>query len=314
MSRNMRDLRRFARAYIRPRAGMFGVVQAMHIVAAGLILLPPLAVRYAINVAVPAGDLYLLGLTAAAVVGIFTAFFAAAAFKEYFGHEVAQGITSRLRNDLYAHFQKLSMSFHDRSKAGGLLSRIVDDINVVQEVIHHGPEALVLGAVMISGATGLMFFLNWKLALAVLAFVPLLVVFVFRVAGRMWQQFREVRKRKEALADVLEENLSGIQVIKAFGTEDRELATIADENTNHYHSRMSVIRYMCRLFPGAMLINNMGLAVVVFYGGYLAIEGGIGFGDLMAFIMLLGYFLHPIMRLVMMMEHAGRFFASLERF
>ncbi|MBS3735006.1 MAG: ABC transporter ATP-binding protein [Phycisphaerae bacterium] len=314
MSRNSESLRRFARVYVRPRAGMFSAVQVMHVLAILLFLVPPMIVRHLIDVAVPARDVGLLAMSAGAVVGVFVVFFFLAAFKEYWGHEVAQSITSRLRNDLYGHFQKLSMSFHDRSKAGGLLSRLVDDINVVQEVTHHGPEAVLLAIVMVSGTTVLMFVLNWKLALAVLAMVPLLAVFVVRVAGRMWEQFREVRKRKESLSDVLEENLSGIQVIKAFGSEDREFEVVAGENTNHYHSRMSVIRYMCRLFPGALFINNLGLAIVVFYGGYLAVAGEISVGTLTAFIFLLGHFLHPIMRLVMMLEHAGRFFASLERF
>jgi len=314
MRSNWNNLTRFARQYIRPRRAMFSFVQVLHVLAVLLIILPPLAMRYLIDVAIPARDLNLLIVTAGAIVGIFVLFFAIAAFKEYWGHEVAQGITSRLRNDLYGHFQKLSMSFHDRTKAGGLMSRLVDDINVVQEVVHHGPEALVLAVVMILGVMVLMFVQEWRLALVALAIVPLMVLFTQRTAGRMWRKFRDVRERKAALSDVLEENLNGIQVIKAFSGEDREYETIAQQNQHHYHSRMGVIRHMCVLFPGAMLIHNVGVAVVVVYGGYLVMEDAMTLGKLFAFIMLMQYFFHPIMRMVMITEQAGQFFASLERF
>ncbi len=314
MRPNWHNVVRFARRYIRPRRGMFWFVQSLHVLAVVLVILPPLVVRYLIDVAIPAGDRHLLLMTAGAIVGIFVLFFAIAAFKEYWGHEVAQGITSRLRNDLYGHFQKLSMSFHDRTKAGGLMSRLVDDINVVEEVVHHGPEAVVLAVVMILGVMVLMFIQQWRLALVAMAFVPLMMVFTQRTARRMWRSFREVRERKASLSDVLEENLNGIRVIKAFSGEDREYEAIARQNTSHYRSRMAVIRRMCVLFPGAILIHNIGLAVVILYGGYMVMQGALTLGQLFAFIMLMGYFLHPIMRMVMITEQAGQFFASIERF
>ncbi len=314
MRNNWQNLKRFAGQYIRPRRRMFWFVQFLHVLAVGLIILPPLVVRYLIDVAIPTGDFNLLLMTAGAIVGIFVLFFGIAAFKEYWGHEVAQGITSRLRNDLYGHFQKLSMSFHDRTKSGGLMSRLVDDINVVQEVVHHGPEALVLSFVMVIGVMVAMFVQEWRLALVALTAVPLMIIFTQRTAGRMWKNFRNVRERKASLADVLEENLSGIQVIKAFTGEDREYEAILRENTDHYRSRMSVIRHMCMLFPGAMLLHNLGVAVVVLYGGYLTMNDQMQIGELVAFIMLMGYFLHPIMRTVMITEQGGQFFASIERF
>jgi len=314
MSSNWQNLKRFACVYIRPRAAMFAFVQVLHVMASGLILLPPLAVRYVIDVALPERSFRLLALGAGAIAGVFGLFFILAALKEYWGHEVAQRITSRLRNDLYGHFQKLSMSFHDREKAGSLLARVVDDINVVQEVTHHGPEAIVLAVVMVSGTAALLFYFSWQLALVAIAFIVPLAVFVRLTAAKMWERFREVRKRVASLSEVIEENLSGIHVIKAFGSEDREGDAVSHENAMHYRSRMNVIRYMAPLFPGALLINNLALAAVIFYGGYMVIQGSMEVGTLVAFMMWLRLFLHPIVRAVMMLEQAGRFFASLERF
>ncbi len=307
-------LRRFGRVYVRPRWKMFAFIQLLHAAAVVLLLTPPLIIRYAIDDAIPAGDVWGLVAAAVGILGIHAVFAGIGMYKEYYGHEVAQGITSRLRNDLYSHCQKLSMAFHDRRKTGGLLSRIVDDINVIQEVVYHGPEVFILAIVMITGCTALMFYLSWKLALVALACVPVLVWFVARTAGRMWRQFRDVRRRKESLSDVLEENFNGIAIIKAFVAEHRESDAVSRENEHHYNSRMSVIRYISRLFPGAALINAAGIAAVLAYGGHLVIAGAIEIGVLVAFFFYLQRFLQPILRAVMMLEHAGQFFASTERF
>lgn len=313
---NWRNLCRFLRTYIAPRKGEFATVQLLHIVAVTLLLVPPLLIRMFIDDLPGATDMSFVLIPAGGIVAICLVFFLVAWQKEYRGHEIAQDITVRLRNDLYGHFQKLSMSFHDRKKTGGLLARIVDDMNIIQEVVHHGPEAILVSAVMVVGTAGLLFYLNWVLALVVVAFLPLMALHVALTAGKMWRQFRVVRRRKESLSDELEENLSGIAVIKGFGGEDRESAAVHRENMHHYHSRMSVIRYMSLLFPGAISINQLSAAAVIVVGGYVAIGRPdlLTAGTLTAFILYLGRFLHPIIRMVMMMEHAGRFFASIERF
>ena len=311
---NFQNLKRFAREYVKPRRGMFLFVQLLQVASTLLLLVPPLLVRRVIDVYIPGGDTLGVVWSGLGIVGISAFFFVASGLKSYWGHEVAQDITASLRNDLYGHFQKLSMRFHDRERTGGLISRIVDDMNVIQEVVHHGPEAIVGTVFMVGGSAALMLWLNWKLALVGMAVVPLLVIFAHVVGGRMWRGFRDVRTRKASLSDEIEENLAGIQVIKAYGAEGREHRSVTRENAEHYTSRMKVIRYMSVLFPGAMFINNFGLAAVVTMGGWLAIRGPVEVGLLTAFIMYMRQFLHPIMRVVMMLEHAGRFFASIERF
>ena len=311
---NVRNLREFAANYIKPRIGIFSLVQFLHVVGVGLLLTPPLIIRAVLDTAIPQKDFRLLLIYSGAIVIIYTLFAAIAGVKEYWGHEVAQRATSQLRNDLYGHFQKLSMSFHDRKKTGELLARVVDDINIIQEVIHHGPEAIIMAVVMVTGSAGVLIYLNWRLGLVALAIIPFLLVYASKMCSRMWDRFREVRKRKASLSDEVEENLAGIQIIKAYGAEGREAEAVANENESHYESRMSVIKWVSLLFPGAMLINNVGLAAVLLYGGYLTIEGVVSIGTLAAFVFYLHRFLQPIIRLVIMLEQGGRFFASLERF
>jgi len=311
---NLRNLRKFAADYIKPRIGTFSLVQFLHVVGVGLLLAPPLIIREVLDTAIPRKDYQLLLIYSGAIVVIYALFAAIAGLKEYWGHEVAQRATARLRNDLYGHFQKLSMSFHDRKKTGELLSRVVDDINIIQEVIHHGPEAVILAVVMVTGSAGVLLYLNWRLGLVALAIIPFLLFYASKMCSRMWDRFREVRKRKASLSDEVEENLAGIQIIKAYGAEGREAEAVANENESHYESRMSVIKWVSLLFPGAMFINNIGLAAVLLYGGALTIQGAVSVGTLAAFVFYLHRFLQPIIRLVIMLEQGGRFFASLERF
>ncbi|MFP4028224.1 MAG: ABC transporter ATP-binding protein [Candidatus Brocadiia bacterium] len=307
-------VKRFFKQYVRPRGKLFGLVQLMHVISALMLLLPPLMIRHAIDNLIPGKNYHGLIFLAVGLVVLYGIWALMAAAKEYWGHEVAQRITAWLRNDLYGHFQKLSMSFHDEKKTGELLSRIVDDINVIEEILHHGPETILLAFAGLGGTVVVLFYLNWQLALVSVAFLPLLIIYARQTARHMWEKFREVRKQKATLSEVLEENLSGIRIIKAFVGEEREAGAVSEANERHYRSRMRVIKWVSMLFPGAVFINGVALAVVLLYGGMLTIEGTITVGVLAAFIMYLRRFLEPIIRTMIMVERGGRFFAGIERF
>ncbi|MGD2174862.1 MAG: ABC transporter ATP-binding protein [Candidatus Brocadiaceae bacterium] len=309
------ELKRFLRTYVRPRKWKFGVVQAMHVAAVLLLIASPLLIRYILDNVLPEKDLRALALSAGAIVAAYGVWAVVQGLKEYWGHEVAQGITSRLRNDLYGHLQKLSMSFHDNKKTGELLSRIVDDINVIQEFVHHGPETVIIGVVTLLGTGAVMVWMEWRLALVALCVVPLQILIARRPVGNMLRQFKQVRKEKASLSDVLEENLSGVRVIQAFTSEEKETGEVSRANEEHYRSRMGAIRYIATLFPLTMFINAVGLAAILLYGGYLAFSTGYpSVGTLTAFILLVQRFHQPILRMMMMAERGGEFFAGIERF
>lgn len=305
---------RFLKTYIQPHLLKFSIVQVMHLVAGFVLLVPPLLIRYVIDTVVPDQNYNALLLISGGLILMFAAWSAMAALKEYWGHEIAQRITAKLRNDLYGHFQKLSMSFHENKKTGELLSRIVDDINIIQEIVHHGPETILLSLSILLGTSALLFYLNWRLALVSLSLAPLMIIFTRHIAKNMWNQFRQVRKKKAHLSDQLEENLAGIQVIKAFVGEDQEAEAVGRANEAHYRTRMGVIKWISFLFPGSVFINSVAIAIALFYGGFMTLQGIITVGTFTAFIFYLQRFLQPIIRLMMMIERGGRFFAGIERF
>jgi len=308
------DLKRFLKDYVWPRKGKFCVVQSMHVVAVLILLVPPLIIRHVIDHTLPDGDYVELLWAAGLMVGLYAGWAVLHGLKEYWGHEVAQRVTWLLRDDLYDHMQKLSMSFHDEKKTGELLSRLVDDINVIQEITHHGPETILIGVVTLTGTAAIMFHCNWRLALVAMLVAPILFIYGRHSAGPMLQQFRKVRKKKASLSDVLEENLAGMRIIKAFVGEERGSHEVSEANRGHYTERMGAIRYIATLFPGAVFINNLAVAAILLYGGHLAIAGALSIGTFTAFIFLLQRFYQPILRMIMMVERGGQFFAGIERF
>ncbi len=308
------DLKRFLKDYIWPRKGMFGVVQMMHVLAVIMLLIPPMIIRHVLDHSIPEGDYSSLLAATGVLLGLYAVWAVLHGVKEYWGHEVAQRATWMLRNDLYDHMQKLSMSFHDEKKTGELLSRLVDDMNVIQEITHHGPETILIGIVTLTGTAGIMIYYHWRLAMLAMLVTPALLIYGRHAASPMLQQFRLVRKRMASLSDVLEENLAGMRVIKAFVGEERGAQDVSEANREHYTERMGAIRYIATLFPGAVLINNVAVAAVLLYGGHQVIAGLLTIGTFTAFIFYLQRFYQPLLRMVMMVERAGQFFAGIERF
>jgi ATP-binding cassette subfamily B protein len=305
---------RFLRVYVGPHERKFILVQCMHVAATVLMLVPPLLIRYVLDDVIPGRAYAALVPCAGGMVAIVGLWALLHGFKEYWGHDVAQRITSRLRTDLYGHLQKLSMGFHDSKKTGELLSRTVDDINVIQEFTHHGPEAVVIGVVTLLGTGALLLYLDWHLAIVALCLVPLQIIVARRPVGNMLRQFKRVREEKAALSSVLEENLSGVRIIQAFTSEEKEHGNVTEATESHYRTRMGAIRYISMLFPLTMFVNTLSVAAALLYGGIQAMSGSLEGGTLVAFVLYLQRFHQPMLRMMMMAERAGDFFAGMERF
>jgi len=232
----------------------------------------------------------------------------------YWGHVAAQRVCVDARRELLAHIQKLSMTFHDNERTGKLLSRIIDDLNLVEELVFHGPEALLTTITLVAVSAVYMCYLNLTLALMGMAVVPLLLVFTFSLGGRMLAAFREVRKRIADVTARAEDNLTGIQVIKSFVREDFEEERFQAVNREHYASRLKVLVPMSIIWPGSRLIVRISQLAVLAYGSYLLGKGRLDAGTLVVFVYMLQQFLWPVLSLTIMVERFASFFASLDRF
>jgi len=307
-------LLRFYREYIRAYKGKFLIIWFLHVLFAAALIIPPYLIKQLIDEGIANKNLNLILVLASIVIGIYALVALIDKVRVFWGHIIAQKITYNLRNDLYSHLQKLSFSFYDNTKTGELISRIIDDLNVVEEVLYHGPDNVITSGCTLLFAGVMVFYLNWKLALASLTVMPAIAVPAYFISLSMFKGFREVRKRKASLAGRVEDNLSGIRIIQSFVREDYEMERFAKENKEHYRSRVNVIGFMSWLFPVSISILGISLAIAAGYGGYQVISGGMTVGALIAFIMYLQRFLFPLLTLAMMSEMVTRFLASIERY
>ncbi|MFP4006127.1 MAG: ABC transporter ATP-binding protein [Candidatus Hadarchaeia archaeon] len=307
-------VKRFYSEYLRPNLRVYLPVQIGHVAVAILALVPPLILRTMIDNAIPAGNLGEVLRLSLIALGVFGAIAGGRILRSYYGHKIAQKVVYDMRNDLYGHFQRLSMKFHDEKKTGELISRIIDDLNRLQEFVHHGPEGFFNGLTRVVGTLIILFTLNVPLTLVSLAFAPLLVLYGRFFMHRMHSAFRETRRRKAEMSDRLEDNLSGMKIIKAFANEMFERGRFAENNREHYNARKNAIKYISTLGPGAYFLNSLGLVLTLGYGGYLVVNGALTAGTLAAFYTYLLGFRSPMLRLIHINEGFSRFLASVERF
>ena len=307
-------LKKFYDSYLKDYKIKFFSVQLLHVLIAALTLIPPLILREIIDVAIPAGNVSKIITLVIIAFGVYLVSSIFRYLRVYHGHKVAQFITRDMRNDLYNHYQYLSLNFHDNKKTGELMSRVIDDLNRLQEFIHHGPEAIIGSAVLLSGTVVIIFTLNVKLTLVTLLYVPFLIYFAYKIMQKMHQAFRATRSAKASLSDRLEDNLAGIKVIKAFVNEDFEKGRFNEKNQAHTDNRMTAVKYLSILFPGSRMLNSFGILSVISYGAYLTVIGDITVGTVVAFYTYLIQFREPLLRIVRMSEGLSRFFASTERF
>ncbi len=314
VKKGWRLIKRFYQDYVAPFKGKTFTIWVLHVLFAVALIAPPFLFKELIDKGIARKNLHLVFCIAAVIIGVFVFVAFVDKLRSFWGHVIAQKITYNLRNDLYSHLQKLSFRFYDNIKIGELLSRIIDDLNVVQEVIYHGPENIITNGCMIVFTGVMVFYLNWKLALATLLIMPAIGVCSYIISMRMFEGAREVRKKKASLASRVEDNLSGMRIIQSFVRESYEMQRFDRENRGHYNSRIKVIAPMSWLFPLSILILGISLTIAISYGGYQVIEGTMTIGTLTAFIMYLQRFMWPLIAISMVSERVMRFLAGIERF
>jgi ATP-binding cassette subfamily B multidrug efflux pump len=225
----------------------------------------------------------------------------------------AQGIAYDLRNQLYVKIQSLSFSYHDRAQTGQLLTRATSDVEVVRMFVGMGFIQLLSAVLMMAGSVALLFATDWQLALIVLVLVPLTFGIFGLFAGKARPLFMQIQQRLADLNTVLQENLVGVRVVKAFAREPYEAERYAQANQNLFDLNLVVGRLFAMAIPLIFLIANLALLAVYWVGGYQAIAGNLSVGRLVAFAnyMLMAFF--PMLMLGMIMAMVSQAGASAER-
>jgi ABC-type multidrug transport system fused ATPase/permease subunit len=264
---------------------------------AGLELVPPLFQREIVDGVIGGRDLARLGLLAAGLAGVLAARQLARAGDMYLRHALGERFILDLRVRLYAYLQRLSLSFFERTSTGELMSRVTNDVNALEHFVTHGSALAAMDLLRLVGASAVLFFLEWKLALWVLLPVPVLAVALRHYNIRVRPVYRSVRDRLGDINSRLQDSLSGIRVIQAFGQEERELERFTARSEDYYRARVQGIRYWTTFFPAMGFVASMGTVIVLAAGAGMVVRGQLTLGTLVAFLAYVTSFYEPIHRL-----------------
>lgn len=231
----------------------------------------------------------------------------------YTSERVSQSIAFDFRNDLYAKIQRLSFSYHDRNQTGQLMIRATDDVEKVRLFIGQGLLLAMQAFVLLTATLTILVVTNLKLTLIILPVLPVALL-LFMMFGAISQPlFSEVQKRLSRLNTILQENLTGIKVVKAFAREPHEERKFDVAAASLMEQNIKVSRTFAFLFPVVFLIANLGQAAVLYYGGKQIIDGTLTFGEWQKFSLYLVYVFFPIGQLGFIISQMSQASASSSR-
>ncbi len=231
-----------------------------------------------------------------------------------YGHVMGAKIEYNMRAELFAHMQKLSFSFYDDAKVGQLMSRITSDLFDITELLHHGPENIILSILKITGAFLILIHINGWLALAAFAVLPFMFTFAFLLNKKMRGAFRRNREKIAEINGQIEDNLSGIRVVKSFANEEIEQLKFKEGNDGFLAAKKNSYKYMGSFQAGVGVFTTLIQVNVILAGGFLIAYNRVNISDLITFLLYIGVFTEPIKTLVDFTEQFQNGYSGFERF
>jgi ATP-binding cassette subfamily B protein len=231
----------------------------------------------------------------------------------YWAEKNSQSVAYDLRNDLYAKIQNLSFSYHDKNQTGQLMVRATDDVEKVRLFIGQGLLQLVGAVILLTGTVIILFTSNVPLAWTAMPILPVAIVTFVIFASLAQPMFSKVQQKLSYLNTVLQENLAGIKVIKAFTREKEQQVKFRNAADDTMNQQIAVSRLFTFMFPFIFLVANLGQAAILYLGGKQIIVGALSLGAWQEFSLYLMYLFFPIMMFGMIVTQMGQASASAER-
>jgi ATP-binding cassette subfamily B protein len=231
----------------------------------------------------------------------------------YWAEKNSQSVAYDLRNDLYAKIHRLSFSYHDKNQTGQLMIRATDDVEKVRLFIGQGLLQLVGAVILLTGTVIILFTSNVSLAWTAMPILPVAIVTFVIFASLAQPMFTKVQQKLSYLNTVLQENLAGIKVIKAFTREKEQQAKFRGAADDTMNQQIAVSRLFTFMFPFIFLVANLGQAAILYLGGKQIIAGALSLGAWQEFSLYLMYLFFPIMMFGMIVTQMGQAGASADR-
>ena len=295
--------------YVRPSAHLVAIATVAMIVFAASLVAVPWLIKVAVDDYIVPGDLGGLGFIVALFVGNALMSVAAHFTQEIAMTRAGQGVLYRLREDMFAHLQKLSLKFYDRTEVGRLMSRVLGDVYQLQEFLSVAVITIgdLLSLILIVVAVVTM---SLKLGLISMVLVPVLVLIVM-----VWQPFAkrgfvEVRRTISIVNGALNENISGVRVVQSMNRQERNLEQFDEKNRASLTTSLSATRLATGLLMPVDTLTHLGIGLVIYFGARMVTDDAIEVGTMVAFVLYIQRFFEPIRSLTMQYTQLQRAMAS----
>lgn len=276
-------------------------------------LLVPRALNYVIDKGIAVGNM--TAIIQGSAVMLATAFVGALATlgQGICRAQLSQGLAYDMRNDLYAHIQTFSFANLDHMQTGQLMTRLSSDVDLVRMFVSNGLALLLRAVLMVFGSVVMMIIIDWQLGLVMLVLLPFAAVLIWGVMRLARPIYSIVQRKLAVLNTIVQENLAGVQVVKAFVRERFENSRFQDYNGDYMHENIKVGRIIAVATPLLMILTNLGIVAVVWFGGMSVINDRLSVGELVAFNSYLLIGMAPLLLLGNILTMASRSEASAER-
>jgi ABC-type multidrug transport system fused ATPase/permease subunit len=284
-------------ALLHPYRGRVPLMLVSLWVATGAALVPPYLAGRAIDDGIRDGDTGALAIILGAFVAAALVNWGATYVQTYLINWVGQRALQDLRLELFEHLQRLSIGFYSRRKTGVLISRITNDVQALDQLVTEGMSTLVSASLTLVGTAVILVLLHPGLALITFLTFPVLLVgsVVFRIASS--GAYRLTREKIAQVTAYLQETLSGVRVVRAFGQEHRHRSRFAELNDEHREANMRTVQLNAAYFPSVELLSAVATAAILLYGGNQVLDGDATIGVLASFVFYLQSFFDPIQSL-----------------
>ncbi|HEY68956.1 MAG TPA: ABC transporter ATP-binding protein, partial [Anaerolineae bacterium] len=300
----MRSLWRL-RSFLRPYGSriLFAALCLMGITGTSLIF--PLIIRQVIDVGLASADLRYIVYAALAILGLGLLRSILAYGQRYLTEWVSHNISFDLRNRLYDHIQHLPFTFHDRTQSGQLISRTIEDVRAIERFTGNGLAELVRVGLLLIGIISLLFLDNPLLAcIALLPMLPQMVI-TTRFGRRISRYFLTVENALGELSVRLQENVSGVQVVRAFSREPYEVQRFDKVNRRLFSARLTVISEFAKIMPTSHFLIALATILILWFGGNMVMRGELTLGELVAFNSYMLLLAEPLQILGWLVNSAG---------
>lgn len=306
-------LKRFIR-YYQPHKKMLALDMLASLLISVIGMVYPIVTNKMLNTYIPQKMYKTIVIAGIIVLILYTARMLLRYFVQYYGHLIGVKMQSRMRQDLFAHLQKLPYQFYDNHETGRIMTRITSDLFEVCELAHHGPENLLISSVMIILSFTYLVTIDWILTMIIFACVPILIWVTVHYRKAMKNAFDDRRKSNATINAAVESSITGIRVTKAYTNSAREVEKFSKGDEEFVDSSRRAYDAMARFHASTSFVTDIFNVFILIAGGLFLYAGRISFGDYSTFIVSVNLFISPVNTLISFMEQFQNGVSGFKRF